>query len=254
MRTSNKSNLGKKAKTTIVGLSAILLASTAAPAFAQEESSSEFTVSGNAALTTDYRFRGVSFSDGDIAIQGGIDVAHASGFYIGTWASSIEDSPTFGHTELDVYGGWSGEVASGVSVDIGLLYYIYPNGEGGLAGPSDYLEPYASISGTLGPVEATLGAAYAFDQSAIGNDDNIYVYTDFSSGIPDTPISLNAHLGYTDGSLTTDPDGNNFDWSVGADWAITENLTASLMYVGVGGTKVDDFTDDTVVFTLGVSF
>ncbi|CAO1650534.1 TorF family putative porin [Parasphingorhabdus sp. NYA22] len=255
MRTSNKITLGGKAKSTVLGLSAILLASTAVPAFAQEaESSSGITVSGNAAVTSDYRFRGVSFSDGDIAIQGGIDVAHESGFYIGTWGSSIEDSATFGHTELDVYGGWSGEVASGITFDVGLLYYIYPNGEGGIAGPSDYFEPYASISGTLGPVEATLGAAYAFDQAAIGDDDNLYIYTDFSSGIPDTPISLNAHLGYTDGTLSTATDGDNFDWSVGADWAITENLTASLMYVGVGGVKVDDFTDDTVVFTLGVAF
>lgn len=255
MRTSNKITLGGKAKSTVLGLSAILLASTAVPAFAQEaESSSGISISGNAAVTSDYRFRGVSFSDGDIAIQGGIDVAHESGFYIGTWGSSIEDSATFGHTELDVYGGWSGEVASGITFDVGLLYYIYPNGEGGIAGPSDYFEPYASISGTLGPVEATLGAAYAFDQAAIGDDDNLYIYTDFSSGIPDTPISLNAHLGYTDGTLSTATDGDNFDWSVGADWAITENLTASLMYVGIGGVKVDDFTDDTVVFTLGVAF
>ena len=125
MRTSNKITLGGKAKSTVLGLSAILLASTAVPAFAQEaESSSGITVSGNAAVTSDYRFRGVSFSDGDIAIQGGIDVAHESGFYIGTWGSSIEDSATFGHTELDVYGGWSGEVASGITFDVGLLEYI----------------------------------------------------------------------------------------------------------------------------------
>jgi uncharacterized protein (TIGR02001 family) len=255
MRTSNMNILGKKAKLNLAGLSAILLATTAAPAFAQDTTApSSITVSGNAAITSDYRFRGVSFSDGDIAVQGGIDVAHESGFYVGTWASSIEDSATFGHTELDLYGGWSGEVSSGVTVDVGLLYYVYPNGEGGLAGPSDYFEPYASISGTLGPIEATLGAAYAFDQAAIGDDDNIYVYTDFSSGIPNTPISLKAHLGYTDGTLSTAADGDNFDWSVGADWAVTKNLTASLSYVGVGGVKVDDFTDDTVVFTLGVSF
>ena len=118
MRTSSKTILGSKAKSTIVGLSAILLATTAAPAFAQEESSSGITVSGNAAVTSDYRFRGLSFSDGDIAIQGGIDVAHESGFYIGTWGSSIEDSPTFGHTELDVYGGWSGEVTSGLTLAV----------------------------------------------------------------------------------------------------------------------------------------
>lgn len=247
-----------KAKSGLLGLSAVAFALSASPALAQEEeaeeSSSGITVSGNAAITSDYRFRGVSFSDGDIAVQGGIDVAHDSGFYIGTWASSIEDSPTFGHTELDIYGGWSGEVASGVSVDVGLLYYIYPNGDGGAAGPSDYFEPYASISGTLGPVEAKVGVAYAWDQSALGNSDNLYIYSDLSSGIPQTPITLNAHLGYTDGVLATSLDGDTFDWSVGADWAVTENLTASVSYVGMGGPKVNDFTDDTVVFTLGVSF
>ncbi len=244
-----------KLKSTLI-LSSLSLACLSAPAFAQDEdeSTSSITVSGNAAITSDYRFRGVSFSDGDIAVQGGIDVAHDSGFYIGTWASSIEDSATFGHTELDLYGGWSGEVASGINIDVGLLYYVYPNGDGGIAGPSDYFEPYASISGTLGPVEAKLGVAYAPDQAAIGSADNLYVYSDLSSGIPSTPITLNAHLGYTDGSLSTATDGDNFDWSLGADWAITSNLTASVTYVGVGGVKVNDFTDDTVVFTLGVSF
>ena len=254
----------------LASVAALALAAAATPAFAEGAAqdagqdrgprhteapgASPFSVSANVALTSDYRFRGVSFSDGDIAIQGGIDVAHDSGFYIGTWASSIEDSATFGHTELDLYGGWSGEVSSGVTVDVGLLYYVYPNGEDGLAGPSDYFEPYASISGTLGPVEATAGIAYAFDQAAIGGDDNVYLYTDLSSGIPNTPITVNGHLGYTDGSLSVATDGDNFDWSLGADYAITGNLTASLMYVGVGGPSIDDFTDDTVVFTLSASF
>ena len=95
MRTSNKFNPGRNAKSNIIGLSALLLAGTAAPALAQDaDAPSAITISGNAAVTSDYRFRGLSFSDGDIAIQGGIDVAHESGFYIGTWGSSIEDSPT----------------------------------------------------------------------------------------------------------------------------------------------------------------
>ncbi|HUD29971.1 MAG TPA: TorF family putative porin, partial [Novosphingobium sp.] len=69
-------------------IAATLLAGTAlsaAPAFAQDaEAPSEITVTGSAAVTTDYRFRGVSQSGGDFAIQGGITVSHASGFYVGT--------------------------------------------------------------------------------------------------------------------------------------------------------------------------
>src|SRR5690606_18219781 len=64
-------------------LAATVLASAVAatPALAQE--TGEFTISGNATLVTDYRFRGFSLSDGDFAVQGGVDVGHSSGFYVG---------------------------------------------------------------------------------------------------------------------------------------------------------------------------
>ncbi|MFT5330828.1 MAG: hypothetical protein ACI9TB_000553 [Parasphingorhabdus sp.] len=261
MRTSSKTILGSKAKSTFIGLSAILLASTAAPAFAQDEeaeSTSSITISGNAAVTSDYRFRGVSLSGGDIAIQGGIDISHESGFYIGTWGSSLEGKINpYGGVELDVYGGWSGEVTSGVTVDVGLLYYLYPNGVKGV--DLDYFEPYASVAATIGPVEATVGVAWAPKQDSLGNDDNLYLYTDLSAGIPNTPITLNGHLGYTKGALAPPllagtADDSGLDYSVGADWAITGNLTASIMYTGVEGPSINSFTDDAVVFTLGVSF
>ena len=252
MRTSTK------LKPSLLGLSAAIMACTAAPALAQTDEDSGITVSANVALTSDYRFRGLSFSDGDIAVQGGIDVSHESGFYIGTWASSIEDSPTFGHTELDLYGGWSGEVISGLSLDVGLLYYVYPNGEGGVAGPSDYFEPYASVTGAIGPVEITSGIAWAPSQDSIGNDDNVYIYTGISGGIPNTPISLNATVGINEGSLGN-PAGiigvdDYVDWKIGADWAITENLTASIAYTDTDAPSINNFTDSAVVFTLGAEF
>lgn len=242
----------------LTAATAVLLASTATPALAQEDESSGITISGNAAVTSDYRFRGLSFSDGDIAIQGGIDVAHESGFYVGTWGSSIEDSATFGHTELDFYAGWSGDVADGIALDVGLLYYFYPNGEGGAAGPSDYFEPYASISTSLGPVELTTGIAYAWSQSSLGNSDNVYLYTGVSGGIPDTPITLNANIGINEGSLGN-PAGivgvdDYVDWSLSADWAITENLTATVAYTDTDAPSINNFTDSAFVFTLGVAF
>ena len=85
--------------TSFRGLMAASLAmasiSLATPAMAQSEdeaASSSITASANVALTTDYRFRGISQSGGDPALQGGFDVAHDSGFYVGTWASSILNS------------------------------------------------------------------------------------------------------------------------------------------------------------------
>jgi uncharacterized protein (TIGR02001 family) len=234
------------------------------PGLAQEVEQSGFggglTVSGNVAVVSDYRFRGVSLSGGDLAVQGGIDLAHQSGFYLGTWASSIDDGGTdaFGDLELDLYGGWSGKVAEGVSVEVGLLYYAYPTNDGAFD-PVNYWEPYASIRGTLGPVEATAGGAYAWDQDALGGDDNLYLYTDLGSSLPGTPVSLAAHLGYTDGALAPPllagaGDDSGFDWSLGAHATVLGGLDLGVSYVGVEGPSIDGFTDDTVVVSIGASF
>lgn len=219
-----------------------------------EESGSGFEFSGNFALVSDYRFRGVSFSDGDPALQGGIDLAHSSGFYVGTWASTISGGGPYGELEVDIYAGWSGDVSDGLTVDVGLLYYVYPteNELANLLGvETDYFEPYASISTTLGPVGATLGVAYAWDQDSLGGDDNLYLYTDFEAGIPGTAITLTAHLGYTDGVFATAASGDSFDWGLGASYAITDSLSFGVNYVDTEGPAIEDFTDAGIFFTLG---
>lgn len=272
---------------------ALACAGLTAPAMAQEIPG-DLTISGNVALVTDYRFRGVSFSGGDPAIQGGIDVAHSSGFYVGAWASSYNDGVdtvtldnggvpaayevgTFGEMELDVYGGWTGEITPGIALDIGMLYYIYPaaqnrtailgaNGSSGLptfAGyadyPTDFFEPYASLSTAYGPVSATVGLAYGWEQAALGDKSNLYVYTDLGTDIPGTPFSLSAHLGYTDGYYAPPfqagtNDDTGFDYSIGASATVLGGLTLGVSYVGVDGPSIDDFTDDAVVGSLSYSF
>ncbi len=282
-------------RSTILSLSLLAATALATPAQATDVGGG-IDISGNAAVVTDYRFRGVSFSDEDIAIQGGIDVAHDSGFYIGIWGSSLEEdadeillyatptstSPTifktgnFGHTEIDIYAGWSGEVASGVELDIGVLYYIYPNARnrtpvfgpctpltldcstaaGILTGTTDfdtdYIEPYASISYSIGPAEFTTGIAYAPDQDAIGSDDNLYIYGDVSIGIPGSPVTVSGHLGYTDGSLAVAPDGDYLDWSIGAEVAVGP-MSIGVAYIDTDAPSAPG-VDAAIVGTLGVSF
>ena len=230
----------------------------AAPALAQdEEAESSINVSGNVAVTSDYRFRGISLSGGDIALQGGFTVAHDSGFYVGTWASSIQGGTPFGEVELDVFTGWTGAVSDAVTIDVGLLYYVYPTTDDplNLDPDTDYFEPYASISTVIGPVGAKLGAAYAFDQDALGSNDNLYIYGDLSLGVPGTPLTLAARLGYTDGVfapplLAGTGDDTGFDWSLTASMPIYDGLSGSVSYTGVEGPSIDGFTDDTVLFTL----
>ncbi|MGH6626595.1 MAG: TorF family putative porin [Burkholderiaceae bacterium] len=90
----------------------------------------DYTLSFNAGLTSDYRYRGISQSRLKPALQGGADFAHKSGFYVGTWASTIrwlEDMPGGrGPVEWDLYGGYKGEIAKDLSYDVGYLRYQYP--------------------------------------------------------------------------------------------------------------------------------
>lgn len=233
---------------------AVLAAMSSTTAFAQEaeeEASGPVEVTGNVAIVSDYRFRGVSFSGGDFALQGGIDVAHESGVYAGTWGSTIDANGGFGEMELDIYGGWTGDVAEGVTVDVGLLYYLYPTEDTGA--DTDYFEPYASVGTTLGPVGATLGVAYAWDQNALGNQDNLYIYSDFELGIAETPVSLTAHLGYTDGVYATQLDGTSLDWGVGASYAVSDSLSLGVNYVDTQGPGINKFTDAGIFFTLAYS-
>jgi uncharacterized protein (TIGR02001 family) len=234
----------------------------ASPAFAQDETivPKEITFSGYVQGVSDYRFRGLSASGGDPAIQGSINVNHSSGIYAGAWASSIQGGPVYGHTELDLYAGWTGTVTPGVTADAGLLYYAYPNGHFGTA---EYFEPYASLSTQVGPVNAKVGAAYAWKQRALDTDgdgrknDNLYVYGELSGAIPTTPITLTGHLGYADGAQSpkfltgqTNRHHGGFDYSVGASYNVTKNLSVSAAYVGVDGRSIDSFSDDTVVASI----
>lgn len=202
--------------------------------------------SGNIALSTDYKFRGISQSDGE-AISGGFDVAFDNGFYIGTWGSSIED---WGNgLELDYYAGYGGEFNESVSYDVGLLAYTYPNED---SGDLDYNEIYGSI----GVADFTLGFAYSDDYFA-GTGDFTYLYVDYSYALSES-YSLDLHLGNNaidDEDAFGTPD--YMDYSIGVSTSF-EGLDLSLSYIDTdlstdecfGG---DDLCDGSVVFTLSKS-
>lgn len=99
----------------------IALAAFATPALAQDRGIGvgPIAVSGSVDLVSDYRFRGLSESGGDVAIQPSVTISHDSGFYIGAWGSNIEDTPTYGEIEANIYGGYATEIASGTEVDVG---------------------------------------------------------------------------------------------------------------------------------------
>jgi len=240
----------------LMAATALVGAVAATPTLAQEAPTPAVTVTGSTTVVTDYRFRGIGLSGGDIAIQGGLTLNSKPGIYAGTWLSSLEDSPVYGEVEMDLFAGWTGEVADGLAADVGVTYYAYPSKDSG-AGPSDVWEFYGKLKPTFGPVGLTFGVFYSPDQDSLGGGDNLYLSADAVAGIPNTPISLSAHAGYTDGFLTYTADGDAFDYSLGASVTVLGGLSIGIAYVGVegpGGPAWDGITDDTVVGTLGFTF
>lgn len=244
-------------------LAAVLALSTTvvAPAAYADEAESDVTITGSVALTSQYRLRGISQTDEDVAIQGGITVAHSSGFYVGTWASNLSGQGSFGgdNLELDLIGGYTKAVGS-FTLDGGVIYYVYP----GTGGNFDFLDIYGSVSFPAGPINTKVAAIYAPKDKAIGSKDNLWVYSDFAFPISDTPVTLKAHVGYTSGgSALAGPDGNYVDYAVGADIAI-KNLTFNVSYIGTDIKKSQadafyaigghDITDGAVVATLSAAF
>ena len=220
------------------------------------------TVSGNVAIVSDYRFRGVSQSGGDPAVQGAITLTHQSGFYAGVWSSSINfarlgTESVYGSQEVDLSAGWSREIASGITADLGLTYYAYP---GGHVGKAEFLETYGSLATTYGPARLKLGVNYAWPQGALADARNLYVYTSADAAIPATPVTLSARLGYQDGPLagawvaSAGSQHRAWDWSLGASATVLGRLTLGASYVGVSGPSLPGVTDDQVVASLSVAF
>ena len=251
-------------RTSITGLTALALSMLASPAFAQDEAedTSSITISGSASVVTDYRFRGISQTDKDFAVQGGFTVAHDSGFYVSVWGSSIDEYVAAGSDqEIDFIGGFK-KTFGGTTVDVGVLYYYYPGAEKFIPGyDSDFFEPYVSVAHTFGPVSAKLTANYAPKSNALsvgnGKEDNLYVAGDFGVGVPNTPVSVSAHIGHSFGPSFLTIGKEYTDWSVGATYAY-KNLSFGVAYVD---TNKDSFSYSGkniakagVLGTVGVSF
>lgn len=256
----------------ILGLSAIAFFAAATPAMAQDDDGLGLTITGTATVVSDYRFRGISQSSEDFAIQGGFTATHESGFYAGVWGSSISFAQG---TEIDAIGGFSHELIPGLTGDVGFTYYIYPNKTLGLTA-NEIIEPYASLSGTVGPVWGKVGIAYAPKQeaylSAVQNRkfDNTYLWGDAAVSIPNTPLKVTGHVGYTANGYLRDAlnDGvtsrNHYlDFGLGAT-ASYKALTFGVNFVSTdipsrfpGGTPSyrEEFgADSTVVFSIGAAF
>lgn len=117
---------GPRALLAATGLTAAAAAAAATPAAAQIAiGETGLTVTATPALTTDYLFRGISQTRSRPAVQGTVEIAHASGVYVGAFASNVAFPGTNARQEIDAYGGYRFE-ALGINWDVGGILYNYP--------------------------------------------------------------------------------------------------------------------------------
>ncbi|MGD2161208.1 MAG: TorF family putative porin [Gammaproteobacteria bacterium] len=146
--------------TNFTTIKAISLGAAVAAAMTSGVASAELT--GNAAITNNYIWRGVTQTTDQAAGQGGLDYS-IGGFYAGTWLSNVDFSGLGDGYEMDVYAGFGGE-AGGLGYGLGVITYQYP-----VTPNFNFTEVYAS--GTLSVV--TVGIAYTVD-AASGNDGGVF--------------------------------------------------------------------------------
>jgi uncharacterized protein (TIGR02001 family) len=210
--------------------------------------SSPHAFAANAAIASQYVFRGLAQTNGSPAIQGGVDYAHSSGLYAGTWASNIswftDTNPGNSATvEWDGYAGFRKSFGSGLTTDIGYLSYEYPGEFPAL--PVGTVKPNTDeVFLGLGWKWVNLKYSYAFsDLFGVENSDGSY-YLDLAVTIPFAEVwTLALHAGQQtfEGASTpallagTDNDAlysyedyrATLSFAFGSGWTATTTITST---------------------------
>ena len=230
-------------------------------------------LSFNIGVFTDYRFRGISQTRLQPALQLGADYAFASGFYVGTWLSTIrwiEDAGKaanvqVGSTSLewDLYAGYKGEIAKDFSYDVGALAYYYPGNKlYNIPGARNAHtgELYGAL--TYGPATVKYSHAvttlFGFDKSRNSGYLEAAASFDVGSGFSITPhigyqkVRGNSDFSYTDYSVTGSKDFSGFVVSLALVGAETKSIGGVKAYASPANGK--DLGRSTVVLGVKTTF
>jgi uncharacterized protein (TIGR02001 family) len=237
----------------VVGAACVAALAWAAPARANTgdaagpdlpEAGQGFDLSGELGVVSDYRFRGVSLSDREPAVQGGLYLGYGA-LSVGAWTSTIAETAGGWKQEVDLSASFTQGIG-GVEVTATALAYLYPGDE-----DASYYEFFLDGAREIGPVSVGVGVAYAPEQPHLDSD-NLYLSL---AGTWSTPVAdVTATIGHEDGSFAP---GGKWDWSLGVARAFGP-IEASLAYVGADQDYLNDrgrnLSGDTLVAGLKVVF
>lgn len=229
-----------------------VLGALAAPSFvfaADAAPAPDLTVAYNVGLYSQYIFRGLTQTNRQPALQGGIDLTHSSGFYLGAWGSNIswltdnKSAPVYsagGSLELDVYGGYRTDI-KGVGIDVGALQYWYPGTlrKPGVAG-ANTTEVYAALSygwlqGKISTVVSEDAWGFGKEYNANGDDERGTYYAELNANIPiaDTGVTALIHVArqeFNEARATASPTASYTDWKLGLTKAFDNGINVGAYY------------------------
>ena len=205
-------------------------------------------LSFNIGAVSDYRYRGISQTRLQPALQGGADYAFASGLYVGTWMSNIKWIKDAGKVagadvgsapiEWDFYGGYKGEIAKDFTYDVGALVYYYPSQHLGAAAGfvnADTAEIYAALTYSIVTVKYShsVTTLFGFVDSRNSGYVEAVANIDLGNGFTVAPhigyqkVASNGSFSYTDYSVTGAKDfGNGWAVSLAAIGTSTKTVAA----------------------------
>lgn len=201
-----------------------------------EAPASDFTVSANLAITSNYVWRGMSQTANSPAVQGGIDLGY-KGFYLGTWGSNVEFGNTDNNLEADFYAGYKNEF-SGIEYDIGYLYYAYPNDSDAF----NFDEIYLGLAYDFGMIGINGKYSFAMDSNIDTTD-----YWELGADV-ELPYEFGLAAAYGD----YDEVGTNYIVSLSKSWGKFE---FSVAYTDFSADTISGLADeDHIIGTVSTSF
>ena len=215
-------------------LSTLLVGSAA---MAQTQASEPaYTLTYNVGVTSDYRFRGMAQTAAKPALQAGVDFAHKSGLYLGAWGSNVSWIKDFGASdgslEIDLYGGYKGEVISGLGFDLGVITYQYPGNTA--ATNASTTEVYGALS--YGPVTAKYSRSAGNFVANANSSGSAYfeVAASFDLG---SGFTLTPHVGRQTIPNVANDAGDCTDYALTLGKDFGNGLSATLAAVGSNADK-----------------
>ena len=214
----------------------------ASAAQAQEKADGPWSIDAAVTVVSDYRFRGLSLSDKDPAIQPELTISHDSGLYVGFWGSTIADNGG-DNIETDLSVGFAKSLGA-IDFDVSAQWYFYPGASG-----LNYLEITTNLSTAVGPATVGLALSYAPAQANIGDEDNRYIALNASIPLGKLPLSAIASVGVEDGAFGD----SKIDWSIGLA-AEVEGFEFSVSYVDAARHGFDPLAEPGVVLSIKKAF